>query len=80
MGVPSSSLGRLTTLAKQKVIIIFLTQQGGAYELREMRDKQEVIGMCDTCGCTPCKKCGKPIKNGVCVGCKKKADECVCKK
>ncbi|MEN6384245.1 MAG: hypothetical protein ABFD79_03510 [Phycisphaerales bacterium] len=36
--------------------------------------------MCQTCGCSPCKKCGMPIENGVCSGCKKKSSECICKK
>lgn len=36
--------------------------------------------MCQTCGCSPCAKCGAPIKNGVCSGCNKKAAECGCKK
>ncbi|MBI4834987.1 MAG: hypothetical protein HY811_09260 [Planctomycetes bacterium] len=35
--------------------------------------------MCQICGCTPCKKCGKPIENGVCSGCGKKSDDCNCK-
>ena len=35
--------------------------------------------MCQTCGCSPCKKCGKPIENKVCSGCKKPADKCTCK-
>jgi hypothetical protein len=34
--------------------------------------------MCDTCGCTPCKTCGKPIEDGVCSGCGQAADECTC--
>jgi len=29
--------------------------------------------MCQSCGCSPCKKCGMPIEKGVCSGCKKKA-------
>lgn len=36
--------------------------------------------MCQVCGCTPCKKCGKDIKNGVCSGCGKKTNECTCEK
>jgi hypothetical protein len=36
--------------------------------------------MCQVCGCTACKTCGKPIDKGVCEGCGKKAAECVCKK
>jgi hypothetical protein len=36
--------------------------------------------MCQTCGCSPCKTCGKEIKNGVCVGCSKPSDKCTCKK
>ena len=36
--------------------------------------------MCQTCGCEPCKACGKEIKNGVCVGCSKPSEKCVCKK
>jgi hypothetical protein len=35
--------------------------------------------MCQTCGCTPCKVCGKEIKNGVCSGCGKPSKECTCK-
>ncbi len=35
--------------------------------------------MCQTCGCQPCKVCGKPITNKVCSGCKKPAKECTCK-
>ena len=27
--------------------------------------------MCQECGCTPCKKCGREIKDGVCSGCGK---------
>jgi len=34
--------------------------------------------MCDSCGCTPCKTCGAPIKNGVCSGCLEPAEECIC--
>jgi len=34
--------------------------------------------MCDTCGCTPCEKCGQPIEDGVCSGCGKPAAECTC--
>ena len=36
--------------------------------------------MCQTCGCSPCKKCGMEIKNGVCVGCNKPAENCSCEK
>jgi hypothetical protein len=36
--------------------------------------------MCQTCGCSPCSKCGKPIVKGVCSGCGKKSEECECKK
>ena len=35
--------------------------------------------MCQVCGCAPCKKCGKEIKNGVCSGCGKAASTCSCK-
>ena len=35
--------------------------------------------MCQTCGCSPCKKCGMEIKNGVCSGCQKPAAQCTCK-
>jgi len=35
--------------------------------------------MCQTCGCSPCKTCGKPIKDKVCSGCGKPAAECTCK-
>jgi hypothetical protein len=41
------------------------------------REKESI--MCQTCGCSPCKKCGKPIENKVCSGCKKPADKCSCK-
>ncbi len=34
--------------------------------------------MCQTCGCQPCKKCGREIKNGVCSGCQKPSDKCTC--
>jgi len=34
--------------------------------------------MCQTCGCSPCKKCGREIKNGVCDGCKKPSEQCTC--
>jgi len=34
--------------------------------------------MCKTCGCEPC-KCGREIVNGVCKGCGKPYDECLCK-
>lgn len=34
--------------------------------------------MCQICGCSPCEKCGKPIKKGVCSGCGKKAEDCAC--
>jgi hypothetical protein len=34
--------------------------------------------MCKTCGCAPCSKCGREIKNKVCEGCKKPADKCTC--
>lgn len=34
--------------------------------------------MCQTCGCTPCKKCGREIKEGTCTGCKKPTDQCQC--
>ena len=33
---------------------------------------------CQSCGCTPCKKCGAEIKNKVCSGCGKPAKECTC--
>jgi hypothetical protein len=39
--------------------------------------KFEVMDMCKTCGCTPC-KCGEKIVNGVCEGCGKPYDECTC--
>lgn len=35
--------------------------------------------MCQICGCAPCAKCGKEIKNGKCIGCGKKSFECTCK-
>ena len=35
--------------------------------------------MCQVCGCSPCKVCGKPIENKVCSGCGKPADKCTCK-
>ncbi len=35
--------------------------------------------MCQSCGCSPCEKCGMPIEDGVCSGCKNKASECTCK-
>lgn len=34
--------------------------------------------MCKVCGCTPC-RCGRPIENRVCAGCKKPYDDCDCK-
>lgn len=34
--------------------------------------------MCQTCGCTPCEKCGASIENGVCAGCGKASSECKC--
>ena len=34
--------------------------------------------MCQTCGCTPCKVCGRKIENQVCSGCKKPSAECKC--
>jgi hypothetical protein len=34
--------------------------------------------MCQTCGCTPCEKCGQDIKDGVCCGCQKPSSECTC--
>jgi hypothetical protein len=34
--------------------------------------------MCQSCGCTPCKKCGAPIENGVCKNCGKPAKDCTC--
>ena len=34
--------------------------------------------MCQECGCEPCKKCGREIKEKVCSGCKKPADKCAC--
>lgn len=34
--------------------------------------------MCETCGCTPCEKCGRPIEDGACSGCGKSAAECTC--
>jgi hypothetical protein len=36
--------------------------------------------MCQTCGCSPCSKCGKPIEKGVCSGCGKESKDCSCKK
>jgi hypothetical protein len=39
----------------------------------------ESVRHCQTCGCTPCKKCGAEIKNGVCVGCGKASKDCTCK-
>jgi len=35
--------------------------------------------MCETCGCTPCKACGRQIENKVCTGCKKPPKKCACK-
>lgn len=34
--------------------------------------------MCQTCGCSPCKACGRDIEDGVCAGCQKPSDECTC--
>lgn len=34
--------------------------------------------MCQTCGCSPCDKCGREIKNKVCSGCNKTSDKCSC--
>ena len=34
--------------------------------------------MCQTCGCSPCKKCGRPIKEKLCSGCHKPSAECTC--
>lgn len=34
--------------------------------------------MCQTCGCTPCEKCGDSIENGVCAGCSNASSECKC--
>ena len=36
--------------------------------------------MCQKCGCSPCKACGKEIKKAVCSGCNKPADQCSCSK
>ena len=36
--------------------------------------------MCQTCGCTPCKVCGASIEDGVCSGCGKPSNNCVCDK
>ncbi|MGB7582940.1 MAG: hypothetical protein WBL85_10900 [Sedimentisphaerales bacterium] len=36
--------------------------------------------MCQTCGCSPCRKCGKEIIDTVCSGCNKLADKCTCEK
>ncbi len=35
--------------------------------------------MCQSCGCSPCQKCGREIKEGLCCGCNKPAVECECK-
>ena len=35
--------------------------------------------MCQTCGCTPCVKCGAKIEKGVCSGCNKPSKDCSCK-
>jgi hypothetical protein len=34
--------------------------------------------MCQSCGCSPCAKCGREIKDKVCSGCKKPAEKCTC--
>lgn len=34
--------------------------------------------MCQTCGCTPCEKCGDSIENGVCAGCGNVSSDCKC--
>ena len=36
--------------------------------------------MCQSCGCTPCEKCGRPIEDGVCAGCGKPPSECTCER
>lgn len=36
--------------------------------------------MCQTCGCSPCQKCGRKIERGVCDGCNKSSFDCVCEK
>lgn len=36
--------------------------------------------MCQNCGCEPCKKCGKEVKDETCSGCQKGSEECSCKK
>jgi len=34
--------------------------------------------MCQSCGCSPCSKCGREVKNNVCTGCNKPPDKCTC--
>lgn len=34
--------------------------------------------MCQTCGCSPCDKCGGKIENEVCAGCNMGSAECSC--
>ena len=34
--------------------------------------------MCQKCGCSPCEKCGREIKDKVCSGCTKPSSECTC--
>lgn len=38
----------------------------------------EINSMCQTCGCTPCEKCGGSIENGVCAGCNNASSDCKC--
>lgn len=37
------------------------------------------LPMCQTCGCSPCKVCGRKIEDKVCSGCGKASSECTCK-
>jgi hypothetical protein len=47
---------------------------------RSRKEGELEVRMCQSCGCTPCKTCGKEIKNGVCTGCGKPSEKCTCTK
>ena len=55
-----------TVIRRDRIFLVVSFRKGGG-------------DMCQSCGCSPCKVCGRDIKNGVCSGCGKKSSECKCK-
>ncbi len=63
----------------KKIDVTIPAARNAAREGVSLPVKQKEVFMCQTCGCSPCMKCGAPIENGVCSTCKKKSSECTCK-